>query len=163
MSVKEILLEQFAACYDEDHWFVALRNAIRNLTAEQAAWKPDGADNSIWEIVSHLNFYNFAYLERFKGVDYVYPVDDNAETFSGGVTDEAWAAEIARFDAIMSEFRDLIESADEAKFEQTVSATRTDIWAELISHINVHNAHHGGQIVLMRKLQGCWDASKGVS
>ena len=163
MSVKEILLEQFAACYDEDHWFVALKNAINNLTAEQAAWKLDGADNSIWEIVSHLNFYNFAYLERFKGVDYVYPVDDNAETFSDGVTDEAWVTEVARFDAIMSEFRTLIESADEAKFEQTVSATRTDIWAELISHINVHNAHHGGQIVLMRKLQGSWDASKGVS
>ena len=160
---KDYLLEQFAACYDEDHWFVALRNAIRNLTAEQAAWKPDGADNSIWEILSHLSFYNFAYLERFKGVDYVYPVDDNAETFSDGVTDEAWVTEVARFDAIMSEFRTLIESADETKFEQTVSATRTDIWAELISHINVHNAHHGGQIVLMRKLQGSWDASKGVS
>ena len=160
---KDYLLKQFTASYDEDHWFVALKNAINNLTAEQAAWKPDGADNSIWEILSHLNFYNYAYVERFKGVDYVYPIDDNAETFSGGVTDDAWAAEIARFDAIMSEFRTLIESADEAKFEQTVSATRTDIWAELISHINVHNAHHGGQIVLMRKLQGCWDASKGVS
>ena len=160
---KDYLLKQFTACYDEDHCFVALRNAIRNLTAEQAAWKPDSADNSIWEILSHLSFYNFAYLERFKGVDYVYPVTDNAETFSGGVTDDAWAAEVARFDATMNEFRELIETADETKFEQTVSTTRTDTWADLIAHVNTHNAHHGGQIVLVRKLQGSWDASKGVS
>ena len=58
--IKEILLAQFTACYDEDHWFVALRNAVKNLSAEHAAWKLDGADNSIWEILSHLNFYNYA-------------------------------------------------------------------------------------------------------
>ncbi len=84
--MKEMLLAQFTACYDENHWFDALKNALKNLTAEQAAWKPDGADNSIWEILSHLNFYNYAYVERFKGVDYTYPVNDNAETFSGGIT-----------------------------------------------------------------------------
>ena len=101
MSQKDILLEQHNACYDENHWFVALRNAINDLTAEQAARKPEGVDNSIWAILSHLNFYNYAYVERFKGVDYVYPVSDNAETFSSGVTDEAWASEVARFDSII--------------------------------------------------------------
>ena len=160
---KELILEQFAASYDENGWFVATRNAIKNLTAEQAAWKPKGADHSILEILSHLNFYNFAYVERFKGVDYAYPTNNNDETFSGGSTEEAWQHEVVRFDAIMREFRELIENAYEAKLDETVNKTRTDSWASLISHINVHNAHHGGQIVLLRKLQGSWDASKGVS
>lgn len=26
---KEILLEQFTACYDENMWFVALKNALK--------------------------------------------------------------------------------------------------------------------------------------
>ncbi|MEJ7860576.1 MAG: hypothetical protein WKF90_02950 [Pyrinomonadaceae bacterium] len=34
-SVKSILIEQFTACYDENGWFVALKNAVKNLTAEQ--------------------------------------------------------------------------------------------------------------------------------
>ena len=69
MTTKETLLEQFTACYDENGWFVALKNAVKDLTAEQANWKTENLDNSIWEILSHLNFYNEAYLKRFKGID----------------------------------------------------------------------------------------------
>jgi hypothetical protein len=57
----------------------------------------------------------------------------------------------------------LIEGADETKFDEAVSATNKARWASLLSQVNLHNAHHGGQIVLIRKLQGSWDASKGVS
>ncbi|HLM01080.1 MAG TPA: DinB family protein [Pyrinomonadaceae bacterium] len=165
MTTKEILLEQFTACYDENGWFVALKNAVENVSAEQAIWKPENSDNSIWEILSHLNFYNEAYLKRFQGIDYVYPTSDNRETFSSAenVSDEAWRAEVERFDAIMSEWRNLLASADESKFKQEVSATNKSLWGSIIAHINVHNAHHAGQIVLLRKLQGAWDNSKGVS
>ncbi|MEP6900427.1 MAG: DinB family protein [Actinomycetota bacterium] len=165
MATKEILLEQFTACYDENGWFVALKNAVKNLTAEQAIWKTANLDNSIWEILAHLNYYNFAYLERFKGFDYDYPKSNNDETFesSPNITEDAWQAEVERFDSIMSEWRKLLESADESKFNEAVSATNKSLWASLISHINTHNAHHSGQIVLIRKLQRSWDASKGVS
>jgi uncharacterized damage-inducible protein DinB len=163
--MKDILLEQFTACYDQNSWFVALRNTLEGVTAEDAAWKPAGVENSIREIVSHLNFYNFAYVERFKGVDYQYPVSDNAATFEAAkdATDETWTAEVARLDAILTEFRELLKAADDSKFDQSVSATNPASWATLISNINAHNAHHGGQIVLLRKMQGSWDRSKGVS
>ena len=165
MTTKEMLLEQFTACYDENGWFVVLKNAVKNLTAEQASWKTEGLDNSIWEILAHLNFYNEAYLKRFKGIDYVYPTDDNDETFSSAeaAMEEDWRAEIEKFDSIMSEWRNLLESADESKFDEEVSATNSSLWSSIVAHINIHNAHHGGQIVLIRKLQGSWDASKGVS
>lgn len=162
---KAILLEQFTTCYDRNGWFVAIRNAVDGVTAEQAAWKADGVDNSIWETVSHLNYYNFAYVERFKGVDYKYPADDNDATFTvpENPSEAEWSAEIDRLDSILGEFRSLIEAADESKFDQQVSQTNTAKWSTLISNINAHNAHHGGQIVLLRKLQGCWNPEKGVS
>jgi len=165
MTTKELLLEQFTACYDENGWFVALKNAVKDLTAEQAIWKTENLDNSIWEIVRHLNFYNEAYLKRFKGIDYVYPTDDNSETFSSAdeATEDAWRAEIERFDSIMSEWRNLLEAASEDKFNEAVSATNKSLWSSLLAHGNVHNAHHGGQIVVLRKLQGSWDAKQGVS
>jgi uncharacterized damage-inducible protein DinB len=165
MTTKEILLKQFAAAYDKNGWFVALANALNNLTAEQAAWKTENIDNSIWEILAHLNFYNRAYVERFKGIDYDYSTDDNNETFAGAdnPSEAAWAEEVENFEGIMTEWRSLLEAAEEAKFDEPVSATRSTTWAVLLSHANLHNAHHGGQIVLIRKLQGSWDASKGVS
>ena len=56
MTPKEILLEQLSVSYDENGWFVALKNALRNLSAEQAASKPETLDNSIWGTRAPLNF-----------------------------------------------------------------------------------------------------------
>ncbi len=174
MTAKEILLEQFNVCFDENGWFVALKNALRNLTAEQAAWKPDGLDNSIWGIVAHLNFYNERYLRRFKGESLPASTLENSETFStrenrktfagaDELSEANWQTEVAKFDAVMSEWRKAIETADEEKLAQAVSKENDSPWWDVISNINTHNAHHGGQIVVIRKLQGSWDASKGVS
>ncbi len=165
MTTKETLLEQFTACYDENGWFVALKNAVKDLTAEQAIWKTENLDNSIWEILSHLNFYNEAYLKRFKGIDYVYPTSDNSETFTSAetVSEEAWQAEVEKFDSIMTEWRSLLEAAESGKFDEAVSATNSSAWSSVIAHVNAHYAHHGGQIVVLRKLQGSWDTEQGVS
>ena len=161
--IKNFLVGQFTACYDKNAWFVALKNTLEGVTAEQAAWKPAGVDNSIWEIVSHLNFYNHAYVERFKGNDYQYPVDDNDATFVSGGTEAEWTAERDRLDSILMEIRRLIETADESKFDESVSAENPAKWKVLISNINTHNAYHGGQIMILRKMQGSWDRAKGVS
>ena len=165
MTTKEILLEQLTACYDENGWFVALKNALENVSAEQAAWKPENSDNSIWEILSHLNFYNERYLKRFGG-EVLSPSEiENDRTFSRSenASEQAWAAEVERFASIMDDWRKLLEAADDAKLAQAVSPENQSAWSSLIAHVNTHNAHHGGQIVLLRKLQKSWDTSKGVS
>ncbi len=164
MTTKEILLEQFTACYDENGWFVALKNALKSLSTERAVEKPQNLDNSIWEILAHLNFYNGAYLKRFKGIAVDYSGMKNNETFAAGAEDEdAWRAELEKFDAIMSEWRGLIEEAADGKFDEAVSEKNQSAWATVLGNVNAHNAHHGGQIVVIRKLQGSWDASKDVS
>jgi uncharacterized damage-inducible protein DinB len=162
MSTKNILLEQFTTCFDTNGWFVATKNAIARVTAEQAEWKPEGADNSIREIINHLNYYNNAYLLRFKGIDYEYKVADNDETFDKGEA-PSWEDEAARFDTIMSEWRELISQADDGKLDELAPPNNEMPWWQLIGNINAHGAHHGGQIVLLRKLQGSWDSGKGVS
>ena len=165
MTTKEFLLDQFISCYDVNGWFVAVKNTVRNLSATDAVWKPEKADNSIWGILAHLNFYNERYLKRFKGEPVEKSDLENSETFAENedASEEAWQAEVERFDTIMSQWRDALESADEGKFEQAVSAENQSPWAEIVGLINTHNSHHGGQIVILRKLQGSWDASKGVS
>ena len=159
MSEKTILLGQFAACYDKNGWFACLKYCLNGLTAEQAAWKPDGADNSIHEIINHLNYYNHAYLERFRGNDYEYTLADNDATFDEG---SSWEEEVARFDSIMNGWRDALENADESKFDELVPNSESK-WKAIISSIIAHAGHHGGQIVLLRKLQGSWDSGDGVS
>jgi uncharacterized damage-inducible protein DinB len=162
--IKEILLQQYDRCYNENGWFVAARNAIEGLNVEQAAWKPVDDVNCIWETLSHITYYNYAYLQRFKGLQYEYDVSNNDQTFSTGEYDEThWRADVNQFDSVMNEWRDLIAASDETKFSQRVSDENPASWAELIANVNAHNAYHAGQILLLRKMQGSWDREKGVS
>ena len=162
--IKEILLKQYDRCHNENGWFVAIRNAIEGLNFEQAAWKPIDDVNCIWETLSHLTYYNYAYLQRFQGIDYEYDVTSNNETFSTGEYDEAhWQADIARFDAVMNEWRELIASADDTKFGERVSQQNSATWAQLIADVNAHNAYHAGQVIVLRKMMGSWNAEAGVS
>ena len=163
--IKETLLKQYDRCYNENGWFTAVRNAIDGLTVEQAAWKPEKFDgNCVWELLSHITYYNNAYLQRFKGIEFEYDVDDNDQTFSTGeYTESDWQADMARFDAVMTEWRGLVDESDDSRFSQPVPTKPDRCWAELLADVNAHNAHHGGQIVILRKLQGSWDASGGVS
>jgi uncharacterized damage-inducible protein DinB len=162
--MKELLLYQFDTCFDSNGWFVAIRNAVARLNAEQAAWRAEGSDNTIWESLAHVNYYNNAYLQRFKGIEFQYDTDDNSETFAqSAASDEDWDAEVARFVTIMNEFRELLKGADESKFDEPVPTNTSRKWWEIIADINAHNAYHGGQIVLLRKLQGAWNPHKGVS
>ena len=165
MNTKNLLLKQFDKCFDKNGWFVAVRNVLDGVTVEQAAWKPDGSDaNCIWELLSHLTYYNHAYLQRFKGIAYEYDVENNDQTFSTGEYQEAdWQADVSRFHDVMTEWRGLIEAADESKFSESVPANTSRIWANVIADINAHNAYHAGQMLLLRKLQGSWNAEKGVS
>lgn len=164
MSINGLITSQISNSYDSNGWFVAVRNAIADVSFEQAAWKPNDDVNCIWEMLSHLTYYNNVYLQRFKGIDYQYDVDNNDQTFSTGeYTAEDWEADVSRFDAVMTEFRDLITAADELKFAEPVSADNQTRWATLMLNIAAHNAYHAGQIMLIRKLTGIWDRNKGVS
>lgn len=162
---KQELIDQFSVCYDTNGWFVAVRRAIDGVNVEQAAWKPeDDSVNCIWETLSHITYYNNAYLQRFKGIDYQYDVESNDQTFSVGEYEEAaWQADVAQFDSVMTEWRTLLETSDESKLRETVPNKGDTTWAELIGLINTHNAYHGGQILLMLKLQRVWNSSRGVS
>ena len=163
MSSKKTLLKQFDICFATNGWFVAVRNAITGVTAEQASWKPDGSDNSIWQLLSHMNYYNNAYLERFQGRQFEYEISDNDATFTQSVNDEDWRLEFERFEQIENSWRSALESADDSKFDEIAPPYNKLSWSEIIANINAHTAHHGGQIVLLRKLQGSWDSNKGVS
>lgn len=162
MSEKTILLGQLAAAYDRNGWFACLKHSLKGLTAEQAAWKPEGADNSIYEIINHLNYYNNAYLERFRGVDFEYTLTDNEATFDHSDAG-SWEAELARFESIMDGWRAELEKADESKFDELAPPGNETKWKAIVSSIIAHAAHHGGQIVLLRKLQGSWDSGDGGS
>ncbi len=113
--MKEILIEQFTTCYDENGWFVALKTALEGVTAEQAAWKPDGVDNSIWENVNHIIFWNERWLQRYRG-ELNKPEDvENKGTFKSD--DKDWDETVAKLYRVMDEWRDKLNAIDDDKLK----------------------------------------------
>ncbi|GAA0489602.1 DinB family protein [Salinibacillus aidingensis] len=149
MDVRDVLLAQLNAC-QENTWFVALRNAIEGLTEEQADWKPSESANSIFEMVNHLIFYNQRYLNRFKDLPNEKNSDSN--TFSNR-EDLSWPDAVKRLNDLMSEWRSVVEEADDHKIDE---------WSAELAHLTIHITYHTGQIIYIRKLQGSWNPENGV-
>ncbi|CAN5398056.1 DinB family protein [soil metagenome] len=162
--MKEILLEQFTVTFDENGWFVALKNALDGLSVEDALWKEGELDHSIWELVVHLRYWNERWLRRFSGGE----VGESKETIdatfrgeSGGA--EEWEKLKDELFQVFADWKRAIETVDEAKFSEQVSDDYDEPWSVPIAHQNIHNAYHIGQIVVIRKIQGSWNAKQGVS
>ncbi|KHE67668.1 DinB family protein [Halobacillus sp. BBL2006] len=151
MGVRNVLLEQLAAIYDENSWFVCFNVAVKDLTEYQAQIKPDDQTNSIEELVHHLYFYNYRYLCRFRGEE-VPELPRHYNTFQNhnGVD---WNKTIQNYQKVMTGFRKQIYLCSEEKLEK---------WSETLAHLFIHNAYHIGQIVHIRKQFGIWGSSAVV-
>jgi hypothetical protein len=63
----------------------------------------------------------------------------------------------------LDEWRLNLADIGDDKLNSPVNAQYQAPWCSPLAHQNIHNAYHIGQIVLLRKLQGAWDITKGVS
>ncbi len=162
---KKVLLEQFNTGYEVNGWFVALKNAVANMTAEQALWKPQGTEHSVWEMVYHLWYWNDRWRKRYLNEKNEKGPVIISETFQAkeNATDEEWQETLDKLFAVMDFWKGALENITDEKLNEQVSERYTDAWLYPLAHIMTHNAYHTGQIVIIRKIAGNWDASKGVS
>ncbi|HYM19756.1 MAG TPA: DinB family protein [Candidatus Kapabacteria bacterium] len=156
MTTKSLLIAQFSATLDQENWFVPLEKAIAGLTAAEAAWRDGSANHSVWQITNHIYFWNERYYFRFKGTPLPSIEITNDETFENK-SDADWQATINNLHTMMNRWRELLQSADESKFDEPFTEGKPDTWAEVISDINIHTAYHTGQILYVRKQQGKWN------
>lgn len=162
-KMKQFLLSQFAACHDEEGWFVPLHKSLDGLSAKQALWKQEENSNSIWGIVAHLTFWNQQYLNRFLEKPLSIEKIDNNETFSEPdheAMEVEWFSEVVKTLAVMSEWREAIKLCDPSKLMSPVRENSSELWLNTIAHINIHNAYHIGQIVQIRKAKGTWNTNR---
>lgn len=162
MNRKDALLEQFLCCQKKSHWFVSFDKAVAGLTPQQALWKKSDSENSIWEIISHLVFWNERFLNRFKNVA-VPKMDGSNDTTFTYLQALEWEQIIERFNRVISDWYETIKNSDDKKLDQHISEESEETWIESLSSITLHNAYHIGQIVTIRKMQGSWRKEQGLS
>lgn len=151
-TLKSILLEQLKTTHTDKDWFVPVNIALEGVTVDQANWNDGKGNHSIGQLAHHLLFWNERVLASFKGQDVAKYDGNNDKTFTN-FDKKSWEAVVKRLDTVLADLEKFVETADEAKLKEKYST---------IAHIGTHNAYHTGQIIYTRKLQGAWDADKGV-
>ena len=148
------LVDLLTEVFEEEAWQAPLTASLEGLMANQAAWKPERAKNSIWMIVNHLSLWKEYQVARLA---------------SEPPRPSGWAEKLD-----WHEIRDMSERAWQAAMERlrmaqkrlvAELATRTDedLARPLpggtsplykIQSMVPHDAYHCGQIRLLHALQG---------
>jgi uncharacterized damage-inducible protein DinB len=156
----ELLRTLRAYSWDQEGWFPPLKNALQDLTAAQASWQPPGGGNTIWQTVNHLNYYNEMILARITGAPFEATAPDNTSTFGepGNPEDTAgWLSTLAKTHQIAEGLEKALAELTEADLDRPL---RNSTVGEALTSWMMHEAHHTGQIVLIRKMQGSWPAQR---
>jgi uncharacterized damage-inducible protein DinB len=144
--------------------FLPPARALERLDAKDAERRLAGAPHSIAEIVSHMTHWQEWFALRIEGKGDP-PVARAAEGWSA-VSPGSWNELNRRFLCGLERVAKLGECEDDARrisppLEFPIVAHYTV--ADAIHHVAQHNAHHLGQVVLMRQLMGEWPPPSGGS
>lgn len=143
--------------------YLAPPQALDGLETADAERVPDGTNHSIAEIVAHLDFWQRWFISRCEGVN-----EGMAATAAEGwpaVTAGSWPEIQARFlesleraAALATTDASLAAPVDPPiEFPPLAAYTTRDA----LVHIATHNAHHLGQVIVLRQLLGCWPPPAG--
>jgi uncharacterized damage-inducible protein DinB len=155
VNIRELLIEPLT------HIPPAL--ALERLRAEDAERRVGGANHSIAEIVAHMGFWQDWFVQRCSGT--AAPMVQRAAAGWPDVAPGTWPQWHAQFLAGLDRAAACAEPAtrlDEAvapaiEFPPLAQYTIRDA----LVHIASHNAHHLGQVIVLRQLAGQWPPPAG--
>ncbi|HKR39678.1 MAG TPA: DinB family protein [Paraburkholderia sp.] len=140
--------------WDDAH--VGFDRAVADIPPDLRGKQPQGLPYSLWQLVEHLRLAQHDILDFCRNPNYremKWPDDywPSPEPSSA----EAWEQSIAGY------------KADRKALEQMAADTKLDLAARIphgsgqtylreLLLVADHNAYHVGQIILVRRLLGCW-------
>jgi uncharacterized damage-inducible protein DinB len=163
-KISAMLLEQFTLAHTHKYWFPDLGSAVKGLTVKEALWKPERSDHSVWEIVSHIYYWNNRFLTFYKNRHPGEWIGDNNNTFivTARPTPAGLRSDLKKLEAQSKEFARQIRGSGLAKLNSSLSKSYTDPWFSILMHLSAHTAYHTGQIVMLRKMHKTWKKKYGV-
>jgi uncharacterized damage-inducible protein DinB len=157
MTIKDVLLRHLTYTFEVETWQPPLAEAVKDLTAGQAAWKPGPERHSIWQIVRHITLWTQGVLEAWDG----HPPDMKAiEARDWGEAtgdDAAWQADVRALHDVTAKIKARVEASDEAFLEgkmPSYQGVRDQTAVLRLLAMATHDVYHAGQIRYIRALQG---------
>jgi uncharacterized damage-inducible protein DinB len=141
---------------------------VEDVSFEFAGRRADSLPHSIWQLVSHVNYWMDYELQRIRSENPAYPAHA-AESWPANAApanESEWKKSIAQFKELLEKLATLAQSPPDV-LAREVPATHPDhtkhssslhavLWQTL-----VHNSYHIGQIAQLRRALGAWPPNGG--
>jgi uncharacterized damage-inducible protein DinB len=152
------LLADLRRIYEGHAWHgPSVLEAIRDVTAAQAAARPIPEGHSIYELTHHIAAWIGEGASRLQGNPPGMPSDGDFPARSATVDESSWSEVCARLERRQAELLEAVAGFDPARLDDVVNpkhkknADGPVTFRALLSGIAQHSAYHAGQIVLLKK------------
>jgi uncharacterized damage-inducible protein DinB len=137
---------------------------IEDLAFELANRHVNGFPHSIWQLVSHINYWMDYELKRIRGDRPAYPVHADGSWPSTSASEEEWQKAGADFRALIEELSSLTDSPNLDREVENMHpnqgtwnySVRDVLWQTI-----AHNSYHIGQIAMLRRMLNAWPPQRG--
>ena len=149
MNTNDFVLALLDEAYSKKTWHGPnLRQALKGVSAKQAAWRPGRGRHNIWEIALHAAYWKYAVrrkLERGKRGSFVLKGSNFfTRPENGNASEPAWRADRA---ILETEHREL-----EKAIRQMFKPPQSKKHLAMIYGLAFHDVYHAGQVRLLRRL-----------
>ena len=149
MKARELVVRLLDEAYEKNTWHGPnLKQAIRGVSAKQAAWRPGKGRHNIWEETLHAAYWKYEVRRRIEGEKKGSFALKGKNFFSrpekGKVNEAAWRADKNLLDrehrALRAAIRKVLDTPPGIKFLRQIYG------------VAMHDVYHAGQIRLLRRL-----------
>ena len=149
MNSVQLVLALLEEAYNRKTWHGPnLRQALKGVTAEAAAWRPGRGKHNIWEEALHAAYWKYAMRRRLEGGKRGSFVLPGSNFFprpeKGKLTENNWSADLELLDR---EHRALQATVRKVLTRNTSAKLLSGIYG-----VAFHDVYHAGQIRLLRRL-----------
>jgi hypothetical protein len=157
-NMDEKVLRQYlghALSWHEAH--VDWRKAVEGIPAKDLGRRPKGAERSPWELLEHMRLATWDIVEFSRNRKHVSPEwpegywPEKPEPPNAA----AWQGSVKAFENHLEQMRKLVNDPKIDLLAPIAGGSGQTLLRETLL-ITDHNAYHLGQLVLVRRLLGCW-------
>lgn len=152
-AVREYL--GWALDWHEAH--VDLKKAVTGIPAKDRGRRPKGAEHSLWELLEHMRLATWDILEFSRDPAHMSPDWPSGywPAKAAPPNAAAWQKSVKALEHDLDEMRKLVNDPKTDLLAPIPGGSGQTILREALL-IADHNAYHLGQLVLVRRLLGCW-------
>lgn len=150
-----LLIEALNNAFDRAGWHgPTLLNALKDVDAEAAQWRPAPDRHSIWELALHTAYWKYVVRRRLAGAPRgSFPrKPSNFPALPERPDDSAWVDDVALLRAEHQRLCEAVAAFPPSALEERPQKSKWTNAAHIYG-VAAHDAYHAGQIQLLKRLR----------